>query len=177
VTKTVRMGEMAVSASADDELVARGLGSCIGLALVDRLAGVAGLAHIVLPESSDGFGAPGRFADRAVPGLIAELLASGAIKRRLEAVLVGGAHMFDKVSDLNIGSRNEAAVRHGLSRAGVSIRAAATGGNMGRTVRVAVSDCAITMNEAGSAPVTLLPGATTPPRRSSAAGAPRSVSV
>ena len=44
------MGEIEVSERAGDELVARGLGSCIGLALVDRFVGVAGLAHIVLPQ-------------------------------------------------------------------------------------------------------------------------------
>ncbi len=38
----------------DDELFAIGLGSCIGLALVDCRARVAGLAHIVLPESAPG---------------------------------------------------------------------------------------------------------------------------
>ncbi len=45
------MGELAVSSTVGDELVAIGLGSCIGLAMVDREAGVAGLAHVVLPES------------------------------------------------------------------------------------------------------------------------------
>ena len=45
------MGEIEVSKRAGDELVARGLGSCIGLALIDREAGVAGMAHVVLPES------------------------------------------------------------------------------------------------------------------------------
>ena len=46
----VRMGELAASAVAGDVLVSLGLGSCIGLALVDRRHGVAGLAHVVLPD-------------------------------------------------------------------------------------------------------------------------------
>ena len=48
----VRMGELAASAVADDVLVSLGLGSCIGLALIDKRVGVAGLAHVVLPASS-----------------------------------------------------------------------------------------------------------------------------
>ena len=44
----VRMGEIAVSKSPGELLVSLGLGSCIGLALVDRRLGVAGLAHVVL---------------------------------------------------------------------------------------------------------------------------------
>ena len=68
VTETmVRMGELAVSSAAGDVLVSLGLGSCIGLALVDRKMGIAGLAHVVLPDSAgqDDAG-PGKFADRAV---------------------------------------------------------------------------------------------------------------
>ena len=43
----VRMGEYASSARAGDVLVSLGLGSCIGLALLDRRATVAGLAHVM----------------------------------------------------------------------------------------------------------------------------------
>jgi len=65
----VRMGEMAVSSSAGDELTALGLGSCIGLALVDRDSGVAGLVHVVLPDSRGDSQTPGKVADLAVCAL------------------------------------------------------------------------------------------------------------
>src|SRR5690242_20439678 len=91
----VRMGEIVVSRRAGDELVARGLGSCIGLALIDRLSGVAGMAHIVLPESQGDDREPGKFADLAVPTLIARMQGAGAVRRRLDAVLAGGARMFE----------------------------------------------------------------------------------
>ena len=87
----VRMGEMVVSKNPKDELVALGLGSCIGLAIVDRTAGVAGLAHIVLPESNDRGGHAGKFADTAVPELIARMRKAGAVERHFETALVGGA--------------------------------------------------------------------------------------
>jgi len=70
---TVRMGEIQVSKRPGDELVTRGLGSCIGLALIDRQSGVAGMAHIVLPESAGSDDELGKFADLAVPALIAEM--------------------------------------------------------------------------------------------------------
>ena len=44
-----RMAEIAVSRHEADVLVALGLGSCIGVALLDRASLVAGLAHVVLP--------------------------------------------------------------------------------------------------------------------------------
>lgn len=153
-----RMGEMVVSANPTDELVALGLGSCIGLAIVDRSAGVAGLAHIVLPESGGKADQVGKFADTAVPELIARLRRLGAVERRFETALVGGARMFDMSGGLDIGSRNEAAVRAALALARIPVRAHQTGGNQGRTVKVAVGEGLVTARIAGQQPVTLLEG-------------------
>ena len=155
-----------MSCRAGDELVARGLGSCIGLALVDRFAGIAGLAHIVLPESTPIDRQPGKFADLAVPALIDRIIRAGASKRRLEAVLAGGARMFE-LGDLDIGARNAEAVRWGLTASGLSVRAAETGGSRGRTLRVVVGDCSVTVKEAGGRSTTLLdsPGSRARPAR------------
>jgi len=158
------MGEIEVSKRAGDELVARGLGSCIGLALVDRSAGVAGLAHIVLPQSTETDREPGKFADLAVPALIDRIVRAGASPRRLEAVLAGGARMFE-LGELDIGARNEEAVRAGLAASGVSIRAAETGGSRGRTMRVEVGNCTVTVKQAGGDPATLLDGSAGAARR------------
>jgi chemotaxis protein CheD len=152
----VRMGEIAVSSTPGDELVALGLGSCIGLAMVDRAAGVAGVAHVVLPQSRGQRHPVGKFADLAVPALISRMLGAGARERRLEAVLAGGARMFELGADLDVGARNEEAVRGALERARVEVRAAATGGSNGRTLRAAAGDCMITVREAGGETVTLL---------------------
>jgi chemotaxis protein CheD len=152
----VSMGEIVISSEVGEELVAYGLGSCIGLALVDRVAGVAGMAHIVLPEAQEKQSTTGKFADLAVPALIAEICTAGAVKRRLEAAIAGGARMFELSDDLDIGGRNEEAVREQLTRRGVALRASATGGNRGRTMRIAVSDCAVTVKESGGGTITLL---------------------
>jgi chemotaxis protein CheD len=154
---TVRMGEIEVSSQAGEELVARGLGSCIGLALIDRSSGVAGMAHIVLPEapnSPDGEPAPGKFADLAVPELISQMAQAGAVVRRLDAVLAGGAQMFE-VGDMDIGARNSAAVQEGLARSGVTVRAIDTGGSRGRTMRLTVGEFTVMVKEAGGRTTTL----------------------
>jgi chemotaxis protein CheD len=151
---TVRMGEIEVSKRAGDELVARGLGSCIGLALIDRMSGVAGMAHVVLPESGGPDPDPGKFADLAVPALIARMQKAGAVLRRFDAVIAGGARMFD-LGEMDIGARNAAAVRAGLARSGVAIRATETGGDRGRTLRVTVGEFVVTVKEAGGQPVEL----------------------
>jgi chemotaxis protein CheD len=148
----VRMGEVASSRTPSDVLACIGLGSCIGLALVDRRRGVAALAHIMLPEASTPDPPqPHKFADLSVPALVDLALAEGAHRPRLEAALVGGAAMFQfGGSGQDIGARNEAAVRRQLDRLGVAVRAAATGGSKGRTVRVNLGDeLTITVREAG----------------------------
>lgn len=155
----VRMGEMTVSANPTDELVALGLGSCIGLAIVDRTAGVAGLAHIVLPESHPGGAPAGKFADTAVPELLHRLRAAGAVDRRMEAAIVGGARMFEMSGALDIGARNDEAVRAALAGERIRLRAAETGGDQGRTMKVSVGGGVVIVRAAGRAPVTLLPRA------------------
>jgi chemotaxis protein CheD len=167
---SVRMGEIEVSKRTGEELVARGLGSCIGLALIDRLSGVAGMAHIVLPESGGSENQPGKFADLAVPALIAEMQKAGAVTRRLDAVLAGGARMFD-LGEMDIGARNATAVKAGLARAGLRVRAAETGGDRGRTLRLTVGEFEVTVKEAGGEPVTLYDGGANSRRTAQVAGA------
>src|SRR3954453_19696836 len=114
---TVRMGELAASKTAGDTLVTLGLGSCIGLVLMDRRMGVAGLAHVVLPDSAghtqvNQF----KFADHAVPELIRRVVALGARRPMLEAVLVGGASMFAAIGgSMEGGAGNEGAVKEQLA--------------------------------------------------------------
>jgi len=150
----VRMGELAGSRDAGDVLVAIGLGSCIGLALIDRKRPIAGLAHVMLPASPSGdVDSPGKFADLAVPSLREQLASLGATPSRLDAVLVGGAQMFsfgqNGGSRLDVGARNEEAVRAALDDARIPVRATATSGKTGRTMRVTVDAGVVLVKEAG----------------------------
>jgi chemotaxis protein CheD len=148
----VRMGEAAASNSPGDVLVCIGLGSCIGLALIDRSNGVAGVAHVMLPESAHADPPqPHKFADLAVPSLVHLVLAHGASRTRLEAALVGGAAMFQfGGSGQDIGQRNAQAVNRLLDVSRIPIRASRIGGSKGRTVRVSLGDdITITVREAG----------------------------
>jgi chemotaxis protein CheD len=154
----VRMGEYAFSGRSGDVLVSLGLGSCIGLALLDRRASVAGLAHVVLPAAEGRDGSPGKYADTAVPALLDAIVALGARRSRLDAVLVGGASMFSfGGAGLDVGQRNDAAVREELARLRIPVAAAETGGSKGRTVRVNVERGLVTSKAAGDTEVELYP--------------------
>ena len=152
-----RMAEMVASHSEGDVLVALGLGSCIGLALVDGANRAAALAHIVLPAASRHRGAAAaKFADTAVPAMVLELEQLGARRHSLGAVLVGGAQMFSMGGGMDIGARNEAAVRDALSAARIPVLGAMTGGSVGRTIRVHVGERHVSYKEAGGPEVNLL---------------------
>ena len=158
-----RMGELVVSNAPDDVLVSIGLGSCIGLALVEPTKRLAALAHIMLPEAPDDGDAAGgeaTFADLAVPRLVDRMREAGALPSRMQAAVVGGAKMFtiSGGSGLDIGARNEREVLTQLERFQVRVHATATGGTMGRTMRVHVGDGRVTVKAAGGTEVDLLGG-------------------
>ena len=163
-----RMGELCASGTPGDNLVALGLGSCIGLVLLDRRRGVAGLAHIVLP-AAEGHAElnPLKFADKAVPELLRLLVALGARKPMLEAILVGGASMFAGAgSTLEVGSRNAAAVKAALAKERIRVHAEDTGGTKGRTVKVDPLTGVVTVRKAGSKDEQLYPAVSTFPKSS-----------
>jgi chemotaxis protein CheD len=148
----VRMGELAVSRAPGDVLVSIGLGSCIGLCLIDRRRQAVGLAHIMLPTGGPG-DMPGKFAPSAVPALVEELQALGAVVSSLEAVLVGGAQMFSfgaaGAGRLDVGARNHQATREALESARIPVIADAVGGSTGRTVRLFADEPRVVVKEAG----------------------------
>lgn len=133
----VGMSEIKVTRRQTDVLTALGLGSCIGVCAYDAHTQVAGIAHVVLPESLDGNCPPGKFADTAVPELIAEMTKQGATANRLRIALVGGAQLFTGLgtsSKLDIGPRNAAAVQRVCQQLQIPVVATELGGNAGRTV-------------------------------------------
>lgn len=121
-----------------DVLITYALGSCVGSCLFDLKAGVAGLSHIMLPDSSNLGGKDVnrmKFADTALPDMVAAMVRMGADPRRIQAKIAGGALMFAARSEqFNIGERNVAAVKQALAKLRIPIIASDTGLNYGRTV-------------------------------------------
>jgi chemotaxis protein CheD len=113
----------------------------------------------MLPDSTGHSGSHRKFADHAVPELVGEMRGAGANSAQLEAALVGGAQMFAS-SSMGIGARNEAAVRRALGRHGIAVRAAATGGDRGRTLTVTIGEWIVWVREAGQSAKQLLGGGT-----------------
>lgn len=132
----VGMAEVKLTKSPDDVLTALGLGSCVGICAYDAQARVAGLAHVVLPESIGQENSPGKFANTAVPFLLQEMSRLGASSIRIRVALAGGAQLFAASggSKLEIGLRNAAAVTAALKQHNIVVVATDLGGMVGRTV-------------------------------------------
>ncbi len=121
-----------------------GLGSCVGLCLYDARAQVAGMAHVMLPSSKiarEGEINIAKYADTAIPALIAKMKALGATQMNLTAKMAGGAQMFafSTNSDaMRVGLRNAEACRQWLESYRIPLLAEDTGGNCGRTIEFMV---------------------------------------
>lgn len=137
-------------------LVTLGLGSCIGLVIYDQISKIAGMVHIMLPESPQGKDVPkpGKFADTAVPILLDELIKLGANKSQLRAKMAGGAQMFaipgKESSIFSVGTRNTDATTKMLSDAGVRLVASDTGGSKGRSVEFSTTTMNFVVKTLGS---------------------------
>lgn len=148
----VGLGRMAASADRGQVLSALGLGSCIGLVMIDARMGVAGLAHVMLPVARGEVPLPGKYADTAAPALLDAVVALGARPRHVVVKMAGGAEMFAAGSGgrtLAVGERNAEAVRAAVAALRLNVAAADTGGSMGRTLRVDVASGQVTVRSVG----------------------------
>lgn len=119
-------------------LTTYGLGSCLAVALYDSAVKMAGLGHIMLPDSSGvrTVGRPMKFADLCILAMLKELEDNKCETKKLVAKIAGGASMFDipERERFRIGERNREAVIAELAKRGIPLVAEDTGGNYGRTV-------------------------------------------
>ena len=116
-----------------------GLGSCVGVVLYDEVKKIAGLLHVMLPDSSLGRSDKlnaAKFADTGIYSLMEMLKAEGARPLSLKAKIAGGSQMFQFGSSdsIRIGPRNVEAVKTELARLSIPIIAEDTGGSSGRTI-------------------------------------------
>lgn len=122
-----------------DGITTLGLGSCVGIAIRDPIAKVGGLAHIMLPDSTqiaNNSNVP-KFADTGIEELVRRIVAIGGMKSRFEAKIAGGAQMFafqNKGDMVRVGERNIEASKKKLKELGIPLLAEDTGLNYGRTV-------------------------------------------
>lgn len=126
-------------------LTTLGLGSCVGICLYDPITKVAGMAHVMLPDSTQIMNNSNiaKFADTASVKLVNDMIALGAKKERMKAKLAGGAQMFafDSTNEsMRIGDRNVEASIKMLRQLGIPLLDKDVGLNYGRTIELYADD-------------------------------------
>jgi chemotaxis protein CheD len=119
-----------------------GLGSCVAVICSDPAAGIAGMIHIALPDSSLSpdrkVEKPGYFADTGIPMLFASLQKTGWRQGagKMTIRIAGGASIMDPNGTFNIGKRNVLAIKKILWGMGMGPMAEDIGGSLSRTVSI-----------------------------------------
>lgn len=134
-----------------DTIRTSGLGSCVGVVLYDETKNIAGLVHIMLPDSSLARTETinvAKFANTGIKALIDKLKQAGVQPFRLKAKIAGGAQMFKFSSEndsMRIGPRNVEAVKKELIKNNIPLIAEDTGGNSGRTIEFNPVTCLLSI--------------------------------
>jgi chemotaxis protein CheD len=112
-------------AVADETLLVTVLGSCVAACIRDKLSGVGGMNHFMLPENMEEGGvavAPSaRYGTHAMEMLINRLGKMGARRNQLEAKVFGGGAVMKEITTANVGERNAAFVLDFLAREGIPV--------------------------------------------------------
>jgi putative nucleotidyltransferase with HDIG domain len=117
------------------------LGTCVGVAIVDRKAYAGGLYHILLASQSAAAAAsdPTLCASSGMPLFLESLRALGCTAENMEAVIAGGA-LIGEVStldlDLDIGGHTVEIVNRQLREAAIPVVHSETGGHFGNKLRL-----------------------------------------
>lgn len=111
-----------------DEGVYTTLGSCISACIRDRVRGIGGMNHFMLPASgaSDGWKSAGlsaatRYGNFAMEHLINDILKNGGKRENLEVKLFGGGRIIANMTD--VGMRNIDFVHDYIKTEGLKVAA------------------------------------------------------
>lgn len=107
-------------------LIVTVLGSCVAACIRDRVSGIGGMNHFMLPDGGEGpsiASASMRYGAYAMEVLINDLLKAGARRENLEAKVFGGGNVLSGFTAINVGERNAAFVLEYLRREQIRILA------------------------------------------------------
>ncbi|MBB3214560.1 chemotaxis protein CheD [Herbaspirillum sp. Sphag1AN] len=111
----------------DDMMITTVLGSCVSACIRDRVSGIGGMNHFMLPDGGNDADSPisssMRYGTYAMEILINEVLKAGARRENLEAKVFGGGAVLRGFNAINVGERNAKFVRDYLRTENIRITA------------------------------------------------------
>lgn len=124
--------------SARELLMVTVLGSCVAACVRDRVSGIGGINHFMLPDDrrdeDSRFGRSMRYGDYAMEILVNQLLKLGARRSNLEAKVFGGGNVLPGFKNHVVGERNSRFVIDYLAIEGIPLVAKDLLGNHPRKV-------------------------------------------
>ena len=119
------------------EMITTVLGSCVSACIRDRVMGVGGMNHFMLPSSAQpddwgGSSSSARYGSYAMEQLINEILKAGGRRENLEVKAFGGGNIVSALS--SVGRKNIAFLREFLHIEGLHLVAKDLGGPHPRKV-------------------------------------------
>lgn len=123
------------------EMIATVLGSCISACIRDRVHGIGGMNHFMLPVQGEyssaqwgvsSVSAPSRYGNWAMEFLINEILKAGGERQNLEVKVFGGGNVLSNMT--SVGIRNIEFVKTYLAQEGLQIKASDVGDQFPRKV-------------------------------------------
>ncbi len=150
----VGVADMKVSDQPGDVIVTHALGSCLGIAVHDPVAGIGGLVHIMMPLSSvnpeKAKTNPYMFVDTAIPAFFHALESRGAKKNRCVVKVAGGANVHTSGKDyFAIGKRNYLTLKKMFWKGGVLIDSEDVGGSIPRTMYLEIGPGRVWLRNGG----------------------------
>jgi chemotaxis protein CheD len=101
------------------------LGSCVAACIRDRVSGISGMNHFMLPENKNERNTPvataARYGSYAMEMMINQMLKAGAQRANLEAKLFGGGNVLRGFAVTNPGERNVEFVIDYLEKEGIEV--------------------------------------------------------
>lgn len=124
------------------EMIVTVLGSCVSACVRDRMLGIGGMNHFMLPLRGGGQGVARNnlvtpdlcYGNWAMEYLINAILRNGGKRERLEIKLFGGGKVLSGLSQMDVGKRNMDFVLNYLQQEGFTIAAQDLGGNHPRKI-------------------------------------------
>lgn len=111
--------------TARDMVIVTVLGSCVSACIRDRITGLGGMNHFMLPESgfegNSPVSASMRYGTFAMEVLINDLLKAGARRENLEAKVFGGGAVLRGFTAMNVGERNAGFVMNYLKTERIAV--------------------------------------------------------
>ena len=107
-----------------DMMIVTVLGSCVSACIRDRVSGIGGMNHFMLPDSGDGdspVSASMRYGTYAMEILINDVLKAGARRENLEAKVFGGGNVLRCFVAINVGERNARFVKEYLKAENIRV--------------------------------------------------------